>query len=235
MIQEDLQLYTLPTYFVDSNHEAIINQANLLTRGIDNKVEQSKVLFYYVRDTFSYYTYNISFKHKALKASNILLREGIKRGFCIEKSILFAALCRAKNIPNRLVFCNVKNHIGVEEIIKLLGTDLLVFHGYNEVFLNGKWVKCTVAFNKELCYKLNVNTLEFDGVNDYIFQEYDKQGGLFMAYEKEYGSFHEFPHDLWIRETKKYYSKIFDNPSKWIEQKSDEEKQLFNLNELIQI
>ena len=232
MIREDLELYTLPTYFIDSNNKEIIALANSLTKGIENSVEQAKVLFYYVRDTFSYYTYDISLKHKSLKASTILLREGKKRGFCIEKSILFAALCRVKNIPNRLVFCNVKNHIAVEDIIKLLGTDLLVFHGYNEVFVNNKWVKCTVAFNKELCDKLNVNTLEFDGVNDYIFQEYDKEGGTFMTYEKEYGSFHEFPHDLWVAESKKYYASLFENPSMFVISSGSTKKSLFKLNEL---
>ena len=30
-----------------------------------------------------------------------------------------------------------------------MGTDLFVYHGYAELFLDGKWVKATPAFNVE--------------------------------------------------------------------------------------
>jgi transglutaminase-like putative cysteine protease len=227
-----LELYTLPTYFMDSDHPAIIAEAQSIIANCEaNDLEKAKALFYYVRDAYSYYTYDISWQHHTLKASYTLMRAGKKHGFCISKSILFAALCRAVNIPNRLVFCNVKNHIAVEDIMKLLGSDLLVFHGYNEVFINGKWIKCTVAFNKELCDKLNVNTLEFDGYNDYIFQEYDKSGSQFMLYEKDYGPFHEFPHDMWLFESKKYYPKLFEPQNENLISGLSG-KRIFNMSEL---
>jgi transglutaminase-like putative cysteine protease len=232
-MDQKLELYTLPTYFIDSNHPAIIAEANKVVSNCgEDDIEKAKALFYYVRDEYAYYTYDISLQHPTLKASYILLRAGKKHGFCISKSVLYAALCRAVNIPNRLVFCNVKNHIAVDEIMKLLGSDLLVFHGYNEVYLNDKWVKCTVAFNKELCHKLNVNTLEFDGYNDYIFQEYDKEGGQFMLYEKDYGPFHELPFDMWMFESKKYYPKLFEHPEKWASD-NNLKKTIFNMQEYV--
>jgi transglutaminase-like putative cysteine protease len=58
--------------------------------------------FYYVRDEYAYYTYDISLQHPTLKASYILLRAGKKHGFCISKSVLYAALCRAVNIPESI-------------------------------------------------------------------------------------------------------------------------------------
>ena len=49
-----------------------------------------------------------------------------------------------------------------------MGTDLFVFHGYTELYLDGKWVKATPAFNLSLCTKFRVKPLEFDGRADSI-------------------------------------------------------------------
>lgn len=99
-------------------------------------------MYHWVRDTLYYDPYDISLRHTNMKASNILQRSRLK-GFCIEKSIVMAALCRAAGIPARLVFFNVRNHIGVERLVAMLKTDVIVFHGCNELLLDGKWVKCT--------------------------------------------------------------------------------------------
>lgn len=202
-------LYTYPTYFIDSEHAAIIEQTHNIIADKDSLLEKVKALFYYVRDTYFYSVYHLEFDPEKMKASHILTRPGKKVGYCIEKAILFAAMCRAIGVENRLLFGNVRNHISDGNFDKVLGTDLMVFHGYNEVFINGKWVKCTVAFNKALCDKLNVATLEFDGEKDQVFQEFDKEGGKFMVYEHEYGTFHDLPFDLWVSETKRIYAHLF--------------------------
>ena len=206
-----LELYRQPTYFIDSDHEVVRQTAQEVAGHLNDDVEVAKALFYYVRDKWWYSPYHVSFDHHTLKASYVLQRQGKPVGYCTEKAVVFAALCRVMNIPNRLVFCNVRNHIATDRFEEVIGTNLMVFHGYNEVFLNGKWVKCTVAFNKQLCDKLGVATLEFDGKTDEIFQEYDHEGGEFMKYEHDYGSFHDVPHDLWVRETIRYYGHTFDH------------------------
>lgn len=206
----DLELYLHPTYFIDSDHESIRRMAKELTSGISADADKAIALFYFVRDTYKYTPYHVDFTPRKLKASYILAREGEKIGYCIEKAVLFCTLCRAAGIPNRMIFCNVRNHIAAEKFEEIIGTNLMVFHGYNEVYVNDKWVKCTVAFNKALCDKLGVATLEFDGIHDEIFQEYDHDGGLFMVYETDYGVFHDVPHDLWLRETLKYYGHLFE-------------------------
>lgn len=206
----NLELYTYPTYFIDSNHPDIIEKAQALVEGIEDEVEKIKKLFYFSRDSYQYSPYNVSFEHSLLKASYVL-NKAEKKAYCTEKAVLFAALCRVVDIPNRLVFCNVRNHIATEKLVEILKTNLLVFHGYNEVWINNKWVKCTVAFNQQLCDKLGVDSLDFDGENDYIFQEFDKENSQFMVYEHDYGSFHDVPHDLWVSETKKYYPHFFAN------------------------
>ncbi len=208
-----MELYLQPTFFIDSDHPEVVWKANELVDDLMTPTEQAKAFFYYVRDEYLYDPFNIDFTPKLLKASHILTREDDKvgRGYCTEKAVLFAALCRVKKIPSRLVFCNVRNHIGTSKLTEVLRTDLMVFHGYNETYLNGRWVKSTVAFNKSLCDRLGVNTLEFDGVKDQIFQEFDRNGGTFMVYEHDYGSFHDVPHDMFVRELKRYYPHVFEN------------------------
>lgn len=149
-------------------------------------------IYLYVRDNWLYSPYRISFKPEEWSASYIAQQ---KSGHCIDKSILMISLLRAVGIPAELGLAKVKNHIAVEKIIDMLGSDVLVPHGYVAIFLEGKWVKATPAFNKELCEKINVKPLDFDGENDSIFQTYNESGTQFMEYLEDYGSFQEFPYE----------------------------------------
>lgn len=147
--------------------------------------------YYYIRDTWPYNPYRFSLIENDWKASEITTR---KTGHCLDKAILLISVLRAKNIPARLGLAKVKNHIAVEELTEKFGNDVLVPHGYVEIYLNDKWVKATPAFNKGLCEKLNVAPLEFDGVNDSLFQSYDASGETaFMEYLEDYGTFDHVP------------------------------------------
>ncbi len=97
----------------------------------------------------------------------------------------------------------------VEELKSLLKTDLFVFHGYDEIYLGGKWVKATPAFDRELCQRFKVLPLEFDGRSDSIFHPFDAEGRKHMEYVHDYGTFDDFPHELMVSESKKYYSHLF--------------------------
>lgn len=59
-------------------------------------------------------------------------------------------------------------------------TDVFQWHGYVDIYLEGKWVKATPAFNKSLCDKFGWLPLEFDGRNDSIYHPYDKKGAKHM-------------------------------------------------------
>jgi transglutaminase-like putative cysteine protease len=119
-----------------------------------------------------------------------------------------ASVARFVGIPSRLFFGNVRNHIATEKLEAILQTNLLVFHGSTELFLEGKWVKATPAFNKTLCEKLGVKPLEFNGMEDSLFQQYNNNGTQFMEYLDEYGSFEDMPFDLFITEIKKHYKHL---------------------------
>jgi hypothetical protein len=104
----------------------------------------------------------------------------------------------------------VQNHLSSEKFVRMLRSNKFVFHGYNEFWLNNKWVKCTPAFNQSLCKMFGTKPLEFDGVHDSIFQEFSPEGKQYMQYIHEYGQFDDLPYDLFVSELKEHYPHLFD-------------------------
>lgn len=197
-----------PATFIDSAHPAILDFAQHHTVLGESPRETAVRLYYAVRDGWRYDPYQLDFRPDKMLASAMLVRQ---KGHCVEKATLYAALCRAVGIPSRLRFANVRNHIGTARLEEFLGSNLLVFHGMTEVELEGRWVKATPAFNKELCAHLGVLPLEFDGLEDSIFQEFDPQAGRFMVYEHDYGAFDDLPRQLMIDSIKAHYGHLFDD------------------------
>lgn len=203
-----MQEYLQPTEFLDFNNEAVREFAEKNTAEMQTEKEKAVALYYAVREGFQYNPYILDLRKEGLKASSLLKRN---RGYCVEKAILLAASARAVGVPSRLSFYIVRNHIATEKLEKALKKNYLVFHGAAEVFLDGKWLKTTPAFNKNLCKYLGVEPLEFDGTRDSIFQEYDKSGNTFMEYLHDYGDFADLPYNLYLEELEKHYPHIFGN------------------------
>ncbi|MCH2022658.1 MAG: transglutaminase family protein [Saprospiraceae bacterium] len=202
----DLEQYLRPGFFTDSNHPEVIAYTQKKISGIVGVKEKVIALYNSVRDDFIYNPYHINLKPYAMKASFLLTK---KYGYCVEKSNLFAACVRSMGIPSRTGYSNVRNHLGTQNIEKFLKTDLLVFHGYAEIFLNNKWIKSTPVFNMELCHKYGVEPLLFDGENDAIFQESDKKGNPFMEYIYEHGTYADVPVKKFEVEMRRHYPHLF--------------------------
>ncbi len=195
-----------PNRFVDSDHPGVVAFARQHGAGKEPK-EAAIALFYAVRDGFRYNPWNVSFQPEDFTASGVLARPS-HEGHCIDKALVLAAAARSLGIPSRLHFANVRNHIGTGKLEEKLGTDLLVYHGYAELFLDGRWIAATPAFNAELCRVLGVAPLEFDGEHDAIFQEYDATGGHFMEYVEDHGSHASIPFDAMIEAWKFHYHRF---------------------------
>ncbi|NIR52694.1 transglutaminase [candidate division KSB1 bacterium] len=208
----EFEIYLKPGRFTDSASPAVIDYAKTVTRNEDRDVDKAVALYYAIRDGFQYNPYHLDLRPQSLKASALLSRD---YGYCVEKANLLAASARALGIPSRLGFANVKNHIATEKLEKILRTDVLVFHGYAELFLDGRWIKATPAFNRQLCEKLNVDPLEFDGTGDSMFQQYNREGGNFMEYLHDYGHFPDVPYDLFLQELKKHYPHVFEEQRRY--------------------
>lgn len=198
--------YLKAGFYTDSNHPKVRAFAEKHFKTGDNAVQRAVKLYYAVRDGFLYNPYCLDFKEESLKASYLIDRD---QGYCVEKAVILTAACRAAGLPARLGFAIVRNHIGTERLERFLKTDLLVFHGYTEVFLENKWVKATPAFNKALCDKLAVPPLDFNGHEDSVLQEYDRAGAKYMEYVHIYGSYFDLPYEEFISELRKYYGELF--------------------------
>ncbi|MCS7086718.1 MAG: transglutaminase family protein, partial [Bacteroidia bacterium] len=157
-----------PTRYLNFDHPAVAKYAlsaveDALPPGERTPKNIAVALFYRVRDGIRYSPYRLSLDPEAFTASCVA---GCEEGHCIAKSILLAACLRYWNIPARLGFANVRNHLSTPRFREYLKTDIFAFHGYTEMWLQGRWLKATSAFNQKLCEKFGVETLDFDGEND---------------------------------------------------------------------
>jgi transglutaminase-like putative cysteine protease len=202
-----MEKYLSPTEFIDSENPAVVAYAHSKVAATMSDQEKAVALYEAVRDDILYDPYHIILDPSAISASHTLAAGS---GYCIEKSLLLAACGRALGIPSRLGFSIVQNHLSTEKFVKMLRSDKFVFHGYNEFWLNNKWVKCTPAFNKTLCEKFGTEPLVFDGEHDSIFQQFSPDGKKYMQYIHEYGQFDDLPYDLFVSELKVHYPHLFE-------------------------
>ncbi|HNL51660.1 MAG TPA: transglutaminase family protein [Actinomycetota bacterium] len=192
---------------VDSDHPAVIAFANQAQGGDDREV--AVALFYAVRDGVRYDPYRLDLTPEGMRASAVL-EKGY--GWCVTKATLLAAACRARGIPARLGFADVRNHLSTERMRQAMGTDVFIWHGYTEIHLGGRWVKATPAFNIELCDKFGLLPLEFDGREDSIYHPFDKAGHRHMEYIAERGTYDDVPLDQMIADFTALYAGWRDEP-----------------------
>ncbi|MBF0120082.1 MAG: transglutaminase domain-containing protein [Desulfobacterales bacterium] len=200
--------YLYSTDFIDCNNQNVIDYAySIIIKQDSSDIEKAISLYYAVRDDILYDPYHISLDREKLKASYTLKS---KRGFCVSKAVLLAAVARVVGIQSRLGFADVKNHLTTETLKKIMGTDIFTYHGYTELFLNNKWVKATPAFNRSLCDRFSIKPLEFDGINDSIFHAFDAKGEKHMEYIKDHGRYYDLPLNDIIESFKKYYPHMME-------------------------
>jgi len=184
-------VYLKPTPIIDSDHAAIADFAAAAVRQCDrDPVSMAVRLYYAVRDRVWYDPYLPFYRPEHYRASNVL-KKG--RAFCVGKAVLLCALGRSCGIPSRVGFADVRNHLATKQLLEFLGSDLFVYHGFTEFYLNGKWIKATPAFNIQLCKRHKVIPLEFDGCRDSIFQPYNGENKLFMEYVADHGTYADIP------------------------------------------
>jgi transglutaminase-like putative cysteine protease len=202
---EDLRKYLQPTFYIDSDARTVIEFSRFHAKG---KTDTARAisLFRAVRDEIFYDPYNIVLLPEEFKASVII---GKRKGYCVAKAIALAAVARAAGIPSRVGFADVKNHLSTERLRRLMKTDVFVFHGYSELYLEGRWLKVTPTFNMSLCEKFGVRPLEFDGTSDCLFHEFDRKGNRHMQYVHDHGAYADVPFERIVEELQRHYPEFF--------------------------
>jgi len=186
-----MKQYLSATQYFDFTSNKVQQFADkILGNETRSDIEMAVLLYNAVRDETSYNPYVFSTKSNSLSASYCL---DSTESYCIPKAVLLGTLARYKGIPSRLGLADVKNHISSRRLTEILRTNIFVMHGYIELYLSGKWVKATPAYDASLCQRIGVSVLEFDGKNDSIFQQYNLDGREEIEYVKHHGSFADVP------------------------------------------
>ena len=195
------------THFVDSEHPAFIAFAREATAGAKTEGEKASALFRAVREKLRYDPYAITGNPEDYVASNVLKTD---RGYCIPKAVLLAAAARAVGMKARLGFSDVKNHLTSPKLTATLGSDLFVYHGYVELWIDGTPYKVTPAFNEALCARFGVAVLDLDPVHpaDALLQQFDGQGREYMSYVAQRGVYDELPFDMIMSTFREVYPKL---------------------------
>ncbi|MDI1274789.1 MULTISPECIES: transglutaminase-like domain-containing protein [unclassified Polaromonas] len=199
--------YLAPGRYVDSDHPAVIAFARRVADLAMTPREIAVKLYYAVRDEFLYDPYYFDTTVEGLKGSHVI---EAGRGFCVPKAALLAAAARALGVPARLGYADVRNHLTSKRLYDMMGTDLFVFHGYTELWVDGQWLKATPAFNRSLCEKAGIRPLEFDGSADSVFHEFDVSGRRHMEYVHDHGTYADLPREELLATWREHYKSFAD-------------------------
>lgn len=183
-----VERYLRPTPIIDCDSASIQDKKRNLTKGRQDIIEKARSLFYFVRDKIKYNMYVSKSLPEHFRASNILSRG---EGYCVQKAVLLTALARAAGIPAALGFARLRNNLLLEKTVKRLGTNIFPFHGYAALYLDGKWVKATPAFDLKMCEKNRIIPVDFDGKSDAMFHSHNRDGKLHIEYLADLGHYYD--------------------------------------------
>lgn len=196
-----MEQYLQATDFIESEHPKVIEFCQRFTEG-ETALERAVSVYYGVRDEIRYDPFSASLEPEGFKASSVLEQQ---RGWCVPKAVLLAACCRHLGIPARLGFADVTNHMSTEKMRAVMKTDVFYWHGYTSIYINDRWVKATPAFNLDLCQKFGLKPLEFNGVDDSLYHEFDQAGNRHMQYLNDRGDYDDLPYQEIVDDFDRYY------------------------------
>lgn len=211
IIRLKMNKYLSETDFIDCSNRSLKEVCKTIFSAELSDKENAIALYLYVRDSIKYDPYALTPNKSCFIASEVL-KEG--KGYCVSKAVLYVALLRSVNVPARLGFSDVVNHLSSKKLLDQMGTNIFYYHGYVEVFLNGHWVKATPAFDRKLCEAASIPPLEFDGENDSKFQKFNNSGNKYMEYLQDHGHFDDVPYELLLETYAKHYPVLFQSYKK---------------------
>jgi len=187
-----MDIYLRPTSTIDCDNKLIKEKAQELVRDQQEVPSKAKYLFYFVRDEIEYNLYVPSDKPEYYKASRILQES---EGFCIQKAVLLTALSRAVGIPARLHLTAIRNHLVSDKLKQLMRGNLFPTHGYTEIYVEERWIKVAPTFDRRMCEKNRLMTVEFDGVHNALLPACNQDGEPHIEYVQDHGHYDDLPFD----------------------------------------
>lgn len=195
-------VYLKPATFIDSDAANVREFARAATSAVHDELGRAIALYEAVRESVIYDPYVDVSDPACYRASQVLARG---RGYCVGKACLLAGAARAAGVPARVGYADVRNRMTSARLYEALGTDIFHWHSYAELYVDGRWVKATPAFNAALCHRLGVHVLEFDGRNDSLFQQFDRSGRRHMEYLLDRGAYADVPFEAILADFRVHY------------------------------
>jgi transglutaminase-like putative cysteine protease len=192
------------TRFIDADSAAVRDFA-ARHAGAGDDLSKAVNRYYALRDAIPYDMRAFGLDEEQFVASNVLQA---KSAFCVPKAIALAAVARAAGIPAKVGFADVRNHLTNPKVAALMDDDIFRWHAYTSLFLDGKWVKATPAFDIGLCRRHGVKPLDFDGRADSIFHPFDQAGRQHMEYLDFIGEFADMPYEAFATEMRAAYPRM---------------------------
>lgn len=176
--------------------------------GVPTDVDWAVALYYAVRDKILYEVYGTDLSRLGLRASAVVEQGS---GFCVHKSIVYAAAVRAVGIPSRIIVAEVQNHLASDRLKELVGGDIFV-HFLTSVYLGDRWVRATPVFNRTLCHLYRISPLEFDGRSDSTDHPFDQTGKERMKFLRTLGEFEDLPYERVVTWLRQAHPRLFETP-----------------------
>jgi transglutaminase-like putative cysteine protease len=196
-----LDKYLKCTEIIDCDDKSVKRKARSLTKGLKTDKEKAIALYYFVRDEVKHNPYAPLYDANRYKAS-VTLEE--RNGFCQQKAILLIALARSIGIPARLGFVDVYDHQLSENFKQMIGgVNKFPFHGFAELYVGGKWLHVSPAYDKGVCQRKGFVAVEFDGEHDAKDSPRNVKGEPHIEHVEYHGPYDDFPWE----EVRVYYKK----------------------------
>ena len=198
----ELEDFLAPAPGVSCDEPELFDLARSIVRGSKNDVEAGVKLFEWVRDSVRYSAYVPFWDIRHYQAATVLARG---QGYCVQKAALLAALCRSLGFPARLAYADIENHLLGPKLADYLGTKIMTFHCFAEIYLGGKWVKATPSFERELCESQGWKLVEFNGRDNAMLPADDLSGRPHIKYLRSHFSSPGVPLDIIMEAWEAYY------------------------------
>jgi len=195
----EMEKYLRPTATIDFDTKPVGDKARELAAGLETERAKAVALYYFVRDAIRHNAYAPLYDPDLYKASAVLQAGN---GMCQHKSILLCALARAAGVPARLGYVDVHDHQLSESFRQMIGgINVFPFHGFAELYLDGRWLHVSPAYDLATCRKKRFVPVEFDGTSDAKDSELTEDGEPHIEHVRYHGPYDDFPWD----EIQSYY------------------------------
>ena len=123
------------------------------------------------------------------------------------EAVLLCTLARVVGIPARLALARIRNHRVPLALQARLGTDEFPCHGYAQLRLHDAWVSVAPTFDAALCARVGVPRVDFDGRTEALLPARALDGGPYIEYLEQHGTYADLPLDFIVAHTAKIWGR----------------------------